>query len=120
MTEDNENRWDEAWKENAFKTCLSTTCHDTDESVGFLPSLHGQSVSASSRKGLQMVKKRERTKPRVGYWQALAQRWSHHHALWVPGHNVLVFITLPSYIFITTLGIKDISKSSSPGTGDIS
>ena len=62
MTEDNENIWDEARKENLFKTCLNTMCHDTDELVGFLSSLHGQRISASSRKGLQMVKKRDRSK----------------------------------------------------------
>lgn len=63
MTEDKKkNIRDEAGKENLSKACLNTMCHDTDELVGFLSSLHGQRISASSPKCLQMVKKRDRGK----------------------------------------------------------
>lgn len=95
ITKDNENIGDEARKENLFKTCLNTMCHDTDELVGFLSSLHGQRTSASSHKSLQMAKKRGHNKncklsPNLPSGKAHIPPSSSV----VPGPSVLVFVAL--------------------------
>lgn len=78
MTEDKKEIQDDAGEENVANTCLKTTCHDANASLGFLSSLRGQ---RSQCRCLQMVRQRHCSP---------AAQW---RALWVP--SVLVSTPFP-------------------------